>query len=137
MGVMTTKFLGKFGEIVFILRNAFIYRGLRKFLGDCYTLSPYVIWFSFCTAKLPIFDNFSKILRWKVFYFTKLNSLELEKCLPFPVSKVYFARERITSFHLHCNIRLGYYKTKRSRGHLCEVNPESWTQLKGSNEKGI
>lgn len=40
MGVMTTKFLGKFGEIVFILRNAFIYRGLRKFLGDCYTLSP-------------------------------------------------------------------------------------------------
>ena len=41
MGVMTTNFLGKFGEIVFILRNAFIYRGLRKFLGDCYTLSPY------------------------------------------------------------------------------------------------
>lgn len=40
MGVMTTKFLGKFGEIVFILRNAFIYRGLRKYLGDCYTLSP-------------------------------------------------------------------------------------------------
>lgn len=40
MGVMTTKFLGKFGEIVFILRNAFIYRGLRNFLGDCYTLSP-------------------------------------------------------------------------------------------------
>lgn len=40
MGVMTTKFLGKFGEIVFILRNAFIYRGLRKFWGDCYTLSP-------------------------------------------------------------------------------------------------
>lgn len=40
MGVMTTNFLGKFGEIVFILRNAFIYRGLRKFLGDCYTLSP-------------------------------------------------------------------------------------------------
>jgi len=40
MGVMTTKFLGKFGEIVFILRNAFIYRGLRKLLGDCYTLSP-------------------------------------------------------------------------------------------------
>lgn len=33
MGVMTTKFLGKFGEIVFILRNAFIYRGLRKFFG--------------------------------------------------------------------------------------------------------
>ena len=43
MGVMTTKFLGKFGEIVFILRNAFVYRGLRKFLGDCYTLSPYII----------------------------------------------------------------------------------------------
>lgn len=42
MGVMTTKFLGKFGEIVFILRNAFIYRSLRKFLGDCYTLSPFV-----------------------------------------------------------------------------------------------
>lgn len=41
MGVMTTKFLGKFGEIVFILRNAFIYRGLRNFLGDCYTLSPF------------------------------------------------------------------------------------------------
>lgn len=44
MGVMTTKFLGKFGEIVFILRNAFIYRGLRKFLGDCYTLSPNIIY---------------------------------------------------------------------------------------------
>ena len=43
MGVMTTKFLGKFGEIVFILRNAFIYRGLRRFLGDCYTLSPIFI----------------------------------------------------------------------------------------------
>lgn len=42
MGVKTTKFLGKFGEIVFILRNAFIYRGLRKFLGDCYTLSPII-----------------------------------------------------------------------------------------------
>lgn len=40
MGVMTTNFLGKFGEIVFILQNAFIYRGLRKFWGDCYTLSP-------------------------------------------------------------------------------------------------
>ena len=37
---MTTNFLGKFGETVFILRNAFIYRGLRRFLGDCYTLSP-------------------------------------------------------------------------------------------------
>ena len=46
MGVMTTKFLGKFGEIVFILRNAFIYRGLRNFLGDCYTLSPY--FFNIC-----------------------------------------------------------------------------------------
>lgn len=45
MGVMTTKFLGKFGEIVFILRNAFVYRGLRKFLGDCYTLSPFQIMF--------------------------------------------------------------------------------------------
>jgi hypothetical protein len=43
MGVMTTNFLGKFGEIVFILRNAFIYRGLRKLLGDCYTLSPFHI----------------------------------------------------------------------------------------------
>lgn len=42
-GVMTTNFLGKFGETVFILRNAFIYRGLRRFLGDCYTLSPLYI----------------------------------------------------------------------------------------------
>ena len=55
MGVMTTKFLGKFGEIVFILRNAFIYRGLRKFLGDCYTLSPFFI------SKPHFFCNFTAI----------------------------------------------------------------------------
>ena len=53
VGVMTTKFLGKFGELVFILRNAFIYRGLRKFLGDCYTLSP--------SGKLCVVEVWSKI----------------------------------------------------------------------------
>lgn len=54
-GVMTTNFLGKFGEIVFILRNAFIYRGLRKFLGDCYTLSPNIKQSD--NAKQPISGN--------------------------------------------------------------------------------
>ena len=67
MGVMTTKFLGKFGEIVFILRNAFVYRGLRKFLGDCYTLSPlYIIgrpsWRSFFIFSLNELKEWRKLL---------------------------------------------------------------------------
>lgn len=62
MGVMTTKFLGKFGEIVFILRNAFIYRGLRKFLGDCYTLSPIIFMYKTWRALITLQGFYSSTI---------------------------------------------------------------------------
>ena len=34
-------------------------------------------------------------------------------------------------------IRMDSPFDKRDTRDSCEVNPESWTQLKGSNEKGI